>query len=109
MLVKLWIKNCPEPMPVLSVKSLPHALPNKLAATELIQLPPTTIKFFELTELTSESVTKTSPSEVAPPAVVVTCKSPELTYTSGFTIFLGTLASILVGELDGVVDTISYP
>ena len=58
------IKNCPEETPVAAVNASPHVpaeTPNAVAAAELIQLPPTIIKFFEATYETSLSFTKTSP------------------------------------------------
>src|SRR3989344_5669966 len=62
-LATTFIKYCPAPTLVASLKSLPHngvSLPSILAATVLIQLQPTTTKFLSLTELTSLSLTTTT-------------------------------------------------
>ena len=77
--VTTFIRNWPSPTPVLVVNSeVQYAPPSISAATELIQLPPITIRFCALSvEVSSVSFAVTLPNVVAVPPV------PDVTVVSG--------------------------
>ncbi len=77
------IKNCPDPIPVAAVHAAPHlAPPTNVAAAELIQLPPTIIRFFVAKLLTSLSLMITFPNVLSPGVIV---EAPATTFTSAVT------------------------